>query len=196
MHSKRRAREVESEVPSPEPVSIMNDMGDDNWDPPPTSPDPASSHQLADTPNHHVHKEATSEDEEINLPVETGHHSLDSEDRHMRDGPHPLSLLSDVGSRLRTIDSERPQHSLQVDPRLDDPNFDIGPGWTSAQLRVASARKRYYFEHTLSSTKRDTLPSLDPISKGLLTEDVAEELVRGSVFDFFEDRPAPGRSAD
>lgn len=143
------------------------------------SPDPAPIHHSGEILDHPIPgEEATSEVEDLNLPVEPARHSPDPEDSHMQDGPHPLSLLSDIGSRLRSYDSERPQDPFQIVSELGDLDSEIGPGWTSAQLRIASARKRFYFRHRLSSTKRDTLPSLDPISKGLLTEDVAEELVR------------------
>lgn len=95
--------------------------------------------------------------EDLNLPVESARQSPDPEDSYMQDGPHPLSLLSDIGSKLRSSEAERPQALFQSTSAHGEPNQDIGPGWTSAQLQNAAARKRFYFKHGLSATKRDTL---------------------------------------
>ena len=180
LHSKR-THQVEPEpvspAPAPSPAFLQDTWTDPSGDA--VGADSAPSYHSENILEHPLPEEATSEAGGHNLPVEPAHQSPDPEDSHMQDGPHPLSLLSDIGSRLRSYENERAQDPFQNASELDELSSDIGPGWTSAQLRIASARKRFYFRHRLSSTKRDTLPSLDPISKGLLTEDVAEELIRG-----------------
>lgn len=73
---------------------------------------------------------------------------------------HPLRVLSDVGSSL--------------------PAASVGwtvPGWTPQQLAKASASRRLYFRHRPGAAKRDIAPVLDPIARGVVTEERAEELL-------------------
>lgn len=134
-------------------------------------------------------EESLAPTEELNLPLESGQHSPDIEDSFMRDGPHPLSLLSDVGARLRGIVSkEGPSVSTENSfeshnsAQGNDPfNMVIYPGWTSLQLETALKNKRLYYQYGQGAIKRDVAASLDPISRGLITEELAVELVQGLV---------------
>jgi hypothetical protein len=123
---------------------------------------------------------------ELNLPVESARQTPEAQDNFLRDGPHPLSLLSDVGAGLRKMaeddsfqSGDNMQTSRSVASGSSVPNDVIlYPGWTKSQLDFAARQKRVYYQYGLSAIKRDVAPSLDPISRGLVDEEDAEILVR------------------
>ncbi|GMK56457.1 hypothetical protein CspeluHIS016_0302970 [Cutaneotrichosporon spelunceum] len=86
-------------------------------------------------------------------------------------GEHPLRVLSDIGSSLRALS----------DIGSSLPTRSVGhgvPGWTGTQLAAASARRRTYFRHRPGAAKRDVAAVLDPVSRGIVEEDLATQLVR------------------
>lgn len=60
------------------------------------SPNPAPIHHSNEILDHPIPGKATSEVEDLNLPMEPAHHSPEPEDSHMQDGPHPLSQRQSV----------------------------------------------------------------------------------------------------
>lgn len=87
----------------------------------------------------------------------------------------PLAILNTVGSLFKKQHTHKT--GLSTGPtRVGDveiSSIETFPGWTDAQLRVAAEKKARYFAHSASATKRDIAPGLDPITKGILSEEVA-----------------------
>lgn len=126
--------------------------------------------------------------ERLQLPLESARHSPEVEDRHLRDGPHPLSLLSNVAwSMLSNSENARyddclSAHSTGVaDETQPSEGADIAlmPGWTSSQLGKAAKQKQAYYRYGMNAIKRDVAPKLDPMVRGLIGEIEAEQLVDG-----------------
>jgi hypothetical protein len=117
--------------------------------------------------------------ERLQLPLESARHSPEVEDRHLRDGPHPLSLLSNVALSMLAA-AEKPQQARGDQlPASQVSQADLLPGWTFAQLQRASKQKQAYYRYGLNAIKRDVALQLDPITRGIVTEEGAITLVAG-----------------
>lgn len=126
---------------------------------------------------------------QLSLPMESAAQSPEPDDHYLRDGPHPLGLLSDLGSRLRDKEWNEDDADLNSDDwpqtghdrsnNATSPAVIIAPGWTRSQLQQAALQKRQYFRYGSMAIKRDVAPNLDPITIGLVNETTAEKLIQG-----------------
>lgn len=147
-------------------------------------PYPAPSSSGTAEPEQRPYQRSVDEDafnplsgERLQLPLESARHSPEVEDRHLRDGPHPLSLLSNVAWSMLAA-AEEPRQSGE-DTDSQESHEDLLPGWTIAQLHRASKQKQAYYRYGLNAIKRDVAPKLDPITRGIVSKDGAEALVAG-----------------
>jgi hypothetical protein len=129
--------------------------------------------------------DADRSDGELNLPLESARRTPETDDPSEIVSNPPVYLLNQVGSKLQESTASFPSTRSSELRHFGEglvvstvPQIVPGvPDWTRDQLKVAAERKRHYFRYGNDAVKRDISASLDPVTRGLVSEQKAEELI-------------------